>query len=107
MRKDRKAAYQQRQIEKLTERVRSLEQENKVLEQENESLIKINKTNKKAIEDLQAEHKTAMDNYYAELAKIQKIKEQYKEAIKSARNIQSGYENKMRVLMQKLRQQTN
>lgn len=105
MRSGRKLAYQQKQIEKLVERIHILEEENRSLEQENKSLSKINEVNKKCIADLQSQQAKAMNSYNIGMTQIQELKEKYKLAIKSARSIQRDYENKMQILMQQLKKE--
>lgn len=103
MRNDKKSAYQQKQIEKMAKYIRSLEQEIKSLEQENRSLCKLNESYKKTIDGLQIEHKKALDIYNDGIAEIRTIRNQYKDAIKSAKETEEEFENKMRLLLQQLR----
>ena len=105
MKNERKVAYQQDRLEKATLRLRSLEQENKSLSAENKALSQIIASYKKTIEDLQIEHRRALDIYNNGMAEIRSIRDQYKAAIKSARDAEAEYESKMNVLMQRLKKE--
>ena len=107
MRSDRRIVYQQKQIDKLTERIHELEQQNKTLEQENDSLAKINDANSRLIADLEIKQKAALEQYKIGLAEVEEIKGKCKEAIKAARSIQREYENKTNILISRLRKQVN
>lgn len=105
MRNRRKIVYHQKQIDKLSKRIHILEEENKSLEQENKSLFKINEVNKKCIANLKSEQAKVLDSYNVGMTQLRDLKEKYKMAIKSTRNIQKDYENKMQLLMQQLKKQ--
>lgn len=106
MRNEKKLAYQEKMIQDLEEKVKGLEQENKALELENTSLKNINEVNCDTIEKLKAEQSEIQKEYNDGLIEIRELRRKYEEVIKSALCTQKEYENKMQVLLKKLRKQS-
>lgn len=76
-----KNTLHKRRIETLTNRIKELEQVNKLLTKENQSLKEYTESQQLSIDELMAQMTEIQDEYYREIDKVKKIRNEYKELV--------------------------
>lgn len=99
----RKMAYQANRITLLEKTIQELEQENKILRKENQEHKRVLEIKDAGIDKIKKEFDAIHTQYMNSIQELQKLRNNYKEAISRANEARSIYSKEMRQAIQRIR----